>query len=305
MMPDWGAFWPLMGVATAIPVVMMAGVWVLARLLDNAGVVDFLVLRLHPVVLVCAAVGGGDAWRNGMLAFMVSVWAARLGTYLLVRVARHHPEEDGRYAALRAQFPRRTWRMFFGFFEAQAVLIALLSVPFVLVFVNPAGSVGIFEWTGAALWVAAMSGEAVADAQLSRFRSAAANRGKTCRSGLWRFSRHPVLLSGWCGSRILSLRWARPGDCGLCSGVDVSVFDEVTGIKATEEHAVRSRGRITGLPADHQRVLPVFPRRPWFPRPPAGKGSSPDVLIRAGIRQLLARKLKAENRGGWRRSSGR
>ncbi|MBE2179754.1 MAG: DUF1295 domain-containing protein [Chthoniobacterales bacterium] len=267
MMPDWSAFWPLMGVATAIPVVMMAGVWVLARVLDNAGVVDvFWSYGFIPVVLVCAAAGGGDAGRNVMLAFMVSAWAARLGTYLLVRVARHHPEEDGRYAALRTQFPRRTWLMFFGFFEAQAVLIALLSVPFVLVFVNPSGSVGIFEWTGAALWVAAMSGEAVADAQLSRFRSAAANRGKTCRSGLWKFSRHPNYFCEW-------LVWVAYFVFALGSpGGWIAVYapalmylflTRVTGIKATEEHAVRSRGEDYRA---YQRTTNAF--FPWFPRRP-------------------------------------
>ena len=187
MMPEWVEFWRLMAFALMIPVVMMAIVWVLARALNNAGIVDiFWSYGFIPVAAVCGVMGGGHVWRSTLLVFMVTVWAGRLGTYLLVRVAKHHPEEDGRYAALRAQFPRRTWLMFLGFFEAQAVLIALLSVPFVLVFINPRGGIGIFETAGAALWLAAMAGEAMADAQLNCFRSNPANRGKTCRAGLWR-----------------------------------------------------------------------------------------------------------------------
>jgi steroid 5-alpha reductase family enzyme len=39
-MPEWGEFWRLMVFALAIPMVMMAGVWVMARVLNNAGIVD-------------------------------------------------------------------------------------------------------------------------------------------------------------------------------------------------------------------------------------------------------------------------
>ena len=39
-MPEWGEFWRLMAFALAIPMVMMAGVWVVSRVLNNAGIVD-------------------------------------------------------------------------------------------------------------------------------------------------------------------------------------------------------------------------------------------------------------------------
>ncbi|MGA1130571.1 MAG: DUF1295 domain-containing protein, partial [Chthoniobacterales bacterium] len=126
-MPEYSEFWQLMAFALVIPIVMMAGVWLLARVLNNAGIVDiFWSYGFIPVAAVCAAVSAGDAARNFLLVLMVTIWSARLGTYLLFRVAKHHPEEDGRYATLRRQFPNRTWAMFFGFFEAQGVLIALL-----------------------------------------------------------------------------------------------------------------------------------------------------------------------------------
>jgi steroid 5-alpha reductase family enzyme len=124
MMPEWTEFWRLMVFALAIPVVMMAGVWVMARLLNNAGIVDiFWSYGFIPVALACAVLGGGDVTRSFVLVLMVTIWAARLGTYLLIRVAKHHPEEDGRYAALRQQFRNHTWAMFLGFFEAQGVYL--------------------------------------------------------------------------------------------------------------------------------------------------------------------------------------
>jgi steroid 5-alpha reductase family enzyme len=265
MMPDWSEFWRLMAFALAIPVVIMAVVWGSARVLNNAGIVDiFWSYGFIPVAAVCAAVSAGDVARNFLLVMMVTIWAARLGTYLLIRVAKHHPEEDGRYAALRQQFPRHTWLMFFGFFEAQGVLIALLSVPFVLVFINGAPGLGLFEYAGAALWLAGMLGESVADAQLNRFRKDPSNKGKTCRAGLWNYSRHPNYFCEWLvwvGYFIYAL--GSPGGwmAVYAPALMYLFLTRVTGIKATEEHAVRSRGEDY---RQYQRTTNAF--FPWFPR---------------------------------------
>jgi steroid 5-alpha reductase family enzyme len=264
-MPEAAEFWRLMAVATAIPVAMMFLVWAAAWRLNNAGIVDiFWSYGFIPVVLACSVLGGGDAVRNMLLAFMVSAWSARLGTYLLIRVASHHPVEDGRYAALRTQFPRHTWAMFLGFFQAQAVLIALLSVPFVLVCLNRSPGLGPFEIAGAVLWLLALAGESLADAQLSRFRADPANRGRTCRAGLWRFSRHPNYFCEW-------LVWVAYFVFALGSpGGWISFYvpalmyfflTRVTGIKATEEHARRTRGE--DYRRYQQETNAFFP---WFPR---------------------------------------
>lgn len=265
MMPEWSEFWGLMAYALAIPAVMMAGVWLLARALDNAGIVDiFWSYGFVPVAAVCAILGSGDGGRSFLLVLMVAVWSVRLGTHLLIRVARHHPEEDGRYAALRAQFPRRTWAMFFWFFEAQAILITLLSVPFVLVFINAAPGPGILEYAGLAVWLAGMLGESVADAQLNRFRADPANKGRTCRAGLWACSRHPNYFCEWLvwvGYFLYAL--GSPGGWMAVYAPALMYFflTRVTGIKATEEHALRSRGEDY---RQYQRTTNAF--FPWFPR---------------------------------------
>jgi cyclopropane-fatty-acyl-phospholipid synthase len=41
------------------------------------------------------------------------------------------------------------------------------------------------------VWLIAVAGEALADRQLKRFAADPAHRGKVCRVGLWRYSRHP------------------------------------------------------------------------------------------------------------------
>jgi steroid 5-alpha reductase family enzyme len=265
MMPEWSEFWSTMVFALVIPAVMMVGVWLMSRLLNNAGIVDiFWSYGFIPVVWVCAWVSGGDALRSVLLVFMVSVWSARLGTYLLIRVAKHHPEEDGRYAALRAQFPQNTWAMFFGFFQAQAWLITLLSVPFILVFVNTAPGIGFFELAGALLWLAGILGEAVADGQLNRFRKNPANKGKTCRAGLWKFSRHPNYFCEWLvwvGYFVYAL--GSPGGwiAVYAPALMYLFLTKVTGVKATEEHAVKTRGDDY---REYQRTTNAF--FPWFPK---------------------------------------
>jgi len=265
LIPDGHEFWHLMVFAAAIPAAMMLPVWVGARVLNNAGIVDIAwSYGFIPVAAVCAILGGGEPTRSFVLVLMVTMWAARLGTYLLIRVASHHPVEDGRYAVLRHQFPRYTWLMFLGFFEMQAVLIALLCVPFVLVFINPSGGLGGFEWTGVGLWLVALVGEAMADAQLNRFRRDPANKGKTCRVGLWLYSRHPNYFCEW-------LVWVAyfvfalgsPGGWIAFYAPLLMYFflTRVTGIKATEQQALLSRGEDY---RQYQRTTRAF--FPWFPR---------------------------------------
>ncbi|MFM8886405.1 MAG: DUF1295 domain-containing protein, partial [Chthoniobacterales bacterium] len=217
-----------------------------------------------PVAFVCAALGSRDSTRSLKHELIVTGWAARLGTYLLIRVAKHHPEEDGRYATLRKQFPNHTWAMFFGFFEAQGLLIALLSVPFVLVFINGAPGLGFFEYAGVSLWFAGIVGEAVADGQLNGFRKNPTNKGKTCRVGLWNFSRHPNYFCEWLiwlGYFVYAL--GSPGGwIAFYTPLLMYLFlTRITGIKATEEHALRSRGEDY---RQYQKTTNAF--FPWFPR---------------------------------------
>ena len=97
----------------------------------------------------------------------------------------------------------------------------------------------------ATVWLVSVGGESLADAQLARFRANPANRGKTCRSGLWRYSRHPNYFFEWlhwfayvllaAGSPLHWLAWSGP--------VVMYVFLRwISGIPWTEQQALRSRG---------------------------------------------------------------
>jgi len=55
----------------------------------------------------------------------------------------------------------------------------------------------IADGLGALILAIAIAGEGIADAQLRQFKSLAANRGRVCDVGLWRWSRHPNYFFEW------------------------------------------------------------------------------------------------------------
>ena len=120
------------------------------------------------------------------------------------------------------------------------------------------------------LVVVGVVGETVADRQLLAFKRDPANRGRTCRTGLWRTSRHPNYFFEWilwCGFGLLG--YAAPwGWTGLAAPLLILcsiVF--VTGIPPTEAQALASRGDDYRA---YQRTTSAFV--PWPPRRDRGIG---------------------------------
>ena len=177
---------------------IMAVVWFFARRMNNAGIVDiWWSFAFTPVALFYGVFGSGHIVRNALISAMVFAWSFRLGMHLFKRVMSHHPEEDPRYAALRVQFSKHTWLMFFGFFQLQAVLIGVLSIPVALACANPSPGIGLFEVAGVLLWLVAIGGESIADMQLALFKSHLSSAGRVCDMGLWKYSRHPNYFFEW------------------------------------------------------------------------------------------------------------
>jgi len=257
-------FWYLLSTALTAAIALMVFVWLLAKRIDNAGVVDVAwSFGFTLIALICLQLGQGDATRKWLIFAMVAIWSLRLGGYLWVRVAKHHPEEDGRYATLRAQYPRHTWLMFLGFFQLQAVLLVVLSVPFAMVSSNAQAGLSAWEWAGAALWLVAMLGESLADFQLHRFRSQPANKGRTCKAGLWALSRHPNYFFEWLvwvAYFVFALGTPQGWIAVFCPALMLFFLFKVTGIPATEAQALKSRGDEY---REYQRTTSVFV--PWFP----------------------------------------
>ena len=77
---------------------------------------------------------------------------------------RLHDGEDGRYAALRREWGADAPARFFRLYVAQAVAATLCSVPGLAAMRG--GPLDAWAFAGAAVWLVAVAGESVADAQL-------------------------------------------------------------------------------------------------------------------------------------------
>lgn len=253
--------WRLLLAIWLAAAVMMTLGWLWQRRHDNAGIVDVLWSAGLAVSAVLNGIwGSGAQVPRVLVALLGGIWGARLAGHLWIRV-RGEPE-DGRYRALRAHWGDAPLK-WLGLFQFQALLIPLFSIPFAAAAANP--SVHIL-WIAIALvlWNISVLGESRADHQLARFRADPANRGKTCRAGLWRYSRHPNYFFEWLHWFVyVALALGAPSVwLSLGGPILMYVFLRwISGVPYTESQALRTRGEDY---RDYQRRTSVL--IPWWPR---------------------------------------
>ena len=198
---------PLLAANAALVLALMTVLWLVSMRLRDASIVDpfwsmaFLLVTAHTTLRTGLTPG-----RTLLLA-AVAAWAIRLFVHLLLRSLGK--PEDPRYAAFRARFgPERYWWFsFFQVFLLQGALVVVISAPLQVAGAAPAPDpVSAFDLAGVLLFAVGFAIEAVADAQLARYRRARAAGGPgvpgpVLDAGLWRYSRHPnyfgEALLGW------------------------------------------------------------------------------------------------------------
>lgn len=263
MSPSWPHL--ILGGGLGLAVLMLV-LWLIHLPLRNAALVDFGWAAGLAFLSIGYAFFGGGWWvRSVMIGTMGGVWGLRLAFYLLWNRVIGQPEE-GRYRELRQRWKTNLAARFLVFFEIQALLDVVLSIPFLLAARNPEPRLSALEWVGAGLWMVALAGEIAADAQLAAFKARPESKGHTCAEGLWRYSRHPNYFFEWLiwVSFALFALSAPYGYLGLISPALILYFLlRVTGIPATEEQALRSRGEEYRR---YQQTTSAF--IPWFPRQP-------------------------------------
>lgn len=252
------------GVTAMLSLLMMAA-WGVQRRTGNAGWVDVVwtfALGLGGVAYALAPVPG-MAWpgtRQVLVALAAALWSGRLGLHLWDRTRRG--PEDARYAQFRRDWGPAFERRLFGFLQIQALAAALLAVTFLLAARDPRP----LGWQdGAAVLVVAIAvaGEAVADAQLRRFR-AEHRHGAICDAGLWRLSRHPNYFFEWLGWLAYPL-FAIDGSGHAPAGwlalaapaVMYWLLVHVSGIPPLEQQMLRTRG--DAYRAYQRRTRAFFP----------------------------------------------
>lgn len=253
----------LLAIGTALSCSLFFVVWAVCVRVRNYGFLDvvwsYSIAVLAPVY---AMLGTGDARRGWLAAGVGMAWSLRLGTYLLRRVLRHHPNEDPRYQTLRARWPGPLW--FLAFFQLQAVVAVVFSLPFLFMACNPSPRLAPLEFAGLAVALVALGLEALADAQMARFKADPANRGRLCTHGLWRYSRHPNYFFEslvWWGFFVAALGSPFGWITVACPLLMLYFLLKVTGIDLTEAHSLRTHGEAY---REYQRTTSAF--IPWFPK---------------------------------------
>ena len=243
---------------------VMVGLWLVQRGRRNAAILDVgWCVSFSLVVIWSALVVQGEPARRLLVAVLAGAWGFRLALHLyLDRV--HGKPEDERYQTLRRQWGDRAQLYLFLLFQVEAVAVPLLCLPLLVLMQNPRPTFSLWELAGVLLWLAAVGGEWIADRQLARFRGDPANRGRTCREGLWRYSRHPnyffEALHWW--AYVLMGVGVPFGWVTLLGPLLMTVaLLKVSGFPLAEAQALASRGEDY---RNYQRSTSAF--IPWFPK---------------------------------------
>ena len=233
-------------VATAAVVAIMTGLWLLSIRNRNFSYVDIgWCVNFAVLALVFAAFGDGWYVRRWLIATMYALWGLRLALHLASRIIGE--PEEGRYVELRQRWGA-TGHLngkFWLFFQFQAVLNLVLSVPLLLASRNSAPALHPLEILGVAIWALGLIGESIADRQLASFKRDPANKGKVCDVGLWRYSRHPNYFfewTIWIGYAAFALASPLGWIALALPALMLHFLINVTGVRATEAQALRSKG---------------------------------------------------------------
>ena len=214
------------------------------------------------VAAVAAAVGDGVLWRRLLSLCLVAVWGLRLAWHM------HHRNsgkgEDPRYEEMLArEGGNRTLVAIRKVYAVQGVSLWFVALP---VQVSAASGSGapVVAAVGVLLWLVGVVFESVGDAQLARFKSDPANRGRVMDRGLWSWTRHPNYFGDscvWWGLFLVAAS-AWPGVLTVLSPVAMTYFLVfATGARLLERHMAQRPGY-----AAYQRRTSYF-----LPLPPRGR----------------------------------
>ncbi|MCI4678357.1 DUF1295 domain-containing protein [Rhodoblastus acidophilus] len=201
--------------------------------------------------------------RRLLAAGLVLLWSLRLASHIFART--RGAGDDPRYAALAqewgADFPRRL----FVFLQIQAAAALPLVASIALTARAPRPFPDFFDIAGLFVAATALAGEALADAQLARFRRAAP-RGAICEIGLWGASRHPNYFFEflfWCAWPLIAFDRSGAFPQGwLALAAPIFIYwllAHVSGVPPLEKHMRATRGAAFD---DYARRVNVF-----FPGP--------------------------------------
>lgn len=236
--------------------------WLYQHKTKRAEIVDICWTILLGIsgVFVAAALEG-DLTRRVILAVIVFVWSARLGSHLIKdRLFADH--EDTRYSDLRSEWGNKSTAKFFVFFMLQGFLVPLFSTAYIAV-ANNLTSIGILDYIAILIVLVALFGEGIADRQLLQFKKIRADRKLVCNVGLWSWSRHPNYFFEWLHWLSYPLLAITGHFWWLSFASPIFMYyliRHVTGVKPLEDRMRKHYGQTF---IEYERRVSEF-----FPRPP-------------------------------------
>jgi steroid 5-alpha reductase family enzyme len=265
----------VLGFCTAV---MLAG-WLVARRKRNPAIADLLwAACISAAALYLGLAANGSLLSRLLVAMMGGIGGFRLFMHLLQRMLVD--STDARRRALREQSKDTGARMFV-FFVGKGISAALFAVPLYVAAENPQDQATLWIWLAAAVYSIGLAGETYADIQLATFRDQPRNLAHTCRSGLWRYSRHPNYFFAfvhWCSYALLAVGLPWPIWSLTLIAPAATAMMAFRRIPAIEAEALRTRG--DGYRAYQQTTSALVPLLPagwpkdaetfaWYTPPPA------------------------------------
>ena len=140
--------------------------------------------------------------RGLIICILISIWAARLGSFLFMRVKR--AGKDRRFDEMKKRF----WRYLLTFTLGGAWVFITMAAGLAAITSMSQRPLGIWLAIGILLWLVGFTIEVIADQQKTKFRKNPDNAEEFITTGLWGYSRHPNYFGEivlWLGIGIIAL----------------------------------------------------------------------------------------------------
>ena len=173
-------------------IAFMSVLWIVSLLVKDASIVDIFCGPAFIVLGSSLLVSMDQVYseRSLFILFLVSLWAIRLASHIGFRNIGHG--EDFRYVEWRKESGKNYWwHSFIRVFLLQGGLCTLVGVSFYFGSLNEQPLSFIETMFASTIFFIGLAWESISDLQLKAFRKDPKNKGKICKSGLWKYSRHP------------------------------------------------------------------------------------------------------------------
>ena len=213
------------------------------------------------MTLLAAVLAAPLDTRSLLLAGLILIWTARLGTFLFRRVRKSG--KDSRFDDIKPSFVK-----FLNVWVIQGLWVTLTAgAAWAAITAAERASIDALTMVGLVVWMLGFGIEVVADLQKSRFRADPANKGHFINTGLWSWSRHPNYfgeITLWLGIALIAL----PALSGwqlvtLISPVFVFLLiTRVSGVPLLEQYADKTWGGQDDYEAYKARTSVLVPLPP-------------------------------------------